>query len=332
MELLVSAKLAHPKFHGIPWNCSCQRNWRISSSTEFHGTAHFSEIGAFQVPWNSMELAVCQFRWHEPWNFSSQQNWRTSSSMEFHGTARVIEIGALEVPWNSWNCLCQRNWRTWSSMEFLGIPWNCSCQRNWRILSSMEFHGIPWNCSCQRNWHTPSSMEFHGIPWNAGWINFHKLINTLYLFISKSLSPTYVLLSIFALYLICISGITHYVTKYHSKSLFNAHWNLFGQKVPWNFLQSSMELFEQHLNNTCGSMEFHGILSRSKVPWNSMELFPYSQVPWNSMELLIFPKKVPWNSMELFLKFHHGIPWNLINFIFKKNHISKYCFWYLIDD
>ena len=24
MELLVSAKLAHSQFHGIPWNCSCQ--------------------------------------------------------------------------------------------------------------------------------------------------------------------------------------------------------------------------------------------------------------------------------------------------------------------
>ena len=31
----------------------------------------------------------------------------------------------------------------------------------------------------------------------------------------------------------------------------------FDQKVTWNFLQCSMELFEQHLNNTCGSMEFH---------------------------------------------------------------------------
>ena len=30
------------------------------------------------------------------------------------------------------------------------------------------------------------------------------------------------------------------------------------KKVPWNFFHSSMELFEQHLNNTCGSMEFHG--------------------------------------------------------------------------
>ena len=45
---------------------------------EFHGTSRVSEIGTFQVPWNSME---------------------------FHGSARVSEIGAFLVPWN---CLCQR--------------------------------------------------------------------------------------------------------------------------------------------------------------------------------------------------------------------------------
>ena len=68
MELLVSAKLAHSKFHGIPWNCSCQRNWRTPISMEFHGTAHVSEIGAPQVPWNSIE---------------------------FYGTFRVSEIDTL---------------------------------------------------------------------------------------------------------------------------------------------------------------------------------------------------------------------------------------------
>ena len=78
MELLVSAKLAHSKFHGIPWNFSCQRNWRTSSSMEFHGTARVIEIGAPKVPWNSME---------------------------FHGTALVIEIGALLVPSNSMELL-----------------------------------------------------------------------------------------------------------------------------------------------------------------------------------------------------------------------------------
>ena len=140
----------------------------------------------------------------------------------------------------------------------------------------------------------------------AGWINFRKLISTLYLFASffHQLMVYYQYLH----YTICISSIIHYVSRYHSNSLFNAHWNLFWSK-------SSMELspechgmfwttFEQHLwfhgipwnlsNKTSSSMEFHGILSRSKVPWISMELFPYSRVPWNSMELFVFTKKVPW--------------------------------------
>ena len=114
MELLVSAKLAHSKFHGIPWNCSSHRNWRTQSSTEFHGTACVSEIGLLLVPWNSMELFVslklAYSKFHGiPWNCFCQRNWRTPSSMEFHGTARVIEIGALEVPWNSMELLVSWN-------------------------------------------------------------------------------------------------------------------------------------------------------------------------------------------------------------------------------
>ena len=89
---------------------------------------------------------------------------------------------------------------------------------------------------------------------------------------------------------------------------------------------------EHHLNKNCGSMEFkqqvptssmefHGILSWSKISWNSMGLFPYSRVPWNSMELLIFPKN---NSMEF-----HGT-WSIW---YSKNYISKYFFlgsWFMI--
>ena len=71
---------------------------------EFHGTARVSEIGALEVPWNSME---------------------------FHGTARVSEIGALQVPRNSMELLVSSNWCTRSSMEFHG---NAG-------VSSMEFHG-----------------------------------------------------------------------------------------------------------------------------------------------------------------------------------------------
>ena len=131
---------------------------------------------------------------------------------------------------------------------------------------------------------------------------------------------------------ICIIPYMHFQhyslrNKISFKISFQCSLKLFGQKVPWNFLQSSMELFEQHLNNICGSMEFHGILSRSKVPWNSMELFPHSRVPWNSMEFhgtFNFPPKssmefhgIPWNFFWSSMEFH-GIPWNLINFIFKK--------------
>ena len=55
------------------------------------------------------------------------------------------------------------------------------------------------------------------------------------------------------------------------------------------------------------NLKFHGIpwnFVQIQIPWNSMELFPYSRVPWNSMEL--------------------------DKFDIQKN-ISKYC-WYLIDD
>ena len=100
--LLVSSKLAHPKFHGIPGNCSCQRNWCTLSSIEFQGISG---------------------------NCSCLQNWRTPSSLEFHGTAGVIEIGALIVPWNSMELLVSAKL---APSKFHGIPWNCSCHRNWR--------------------------------------------------------------------------------------------------------------------------------------------------------------------------------------------------------
>ena len=162
----MSTKLAHLNFHGIPWDCLCQRNWRIWSSMEFH-----------RIPWN----CSCQRNWHTPWRIPSkfitiQVPW---NSMEFHGPARVIEIGALQVPWNS--------------MEFHGtagvieigtlqIPWNSMELLVSSKLAHSKFHGIPWKCCCQRNWRTPSSMEFHGtsrvieigtlqVPWNS--MEFH---------------------------------------------------------------------------------------------------------------------------------------------------------------
>ena len=58
-------------------------------------------------------------------------------------------------------------------------------------------------------------------------------------------------------------------------------------------------------------MEFHGISFRYKVPWNSMELCPYSRVPWNSMtELLIFPKKAPLNSLAKISPKRYVLHWS----------------------
>ena len=110
----------------IPWICSYQRIWRTPNSMEFRGAARVSEIGALEVPWNSMELLVSAKLAHS----------------KFHGIPR--------------NCSCQRNWRSPSLMEFHRIPWNCSWQRNWCTPRSIEFQGtarvsdigalhVPWN-------------------------------------------------------------------------------------------------------------------------------------------------------------------------------------------
>ena len=132
MELLVSAKLAHYKFHGIPWNCSSHRNWRTQSSLEFHETALVIEIGALLVPWNSMELLVSAKLAHS----------------KFHG-----------IPWNSMELLVSAKL---AHSKFHGIPWNSMELLESSKLAHPKFHGIPWNCSCHRNWRTTSSMEFHG--------------------------------------------------------------------------------------------------------------------------------------------------------------------------
>ena len=145
----------------------------------------------------------------------------------------------------------------------------------------------------------------------AGWINFRKLINTLYLFVIFFTNWCFIINICIIPYAFPALLITYQNIIQNLFSMLNETY--FDQKVPWNFLQSSMELFEQHLNNTCGSMEFHGI------PWNfvpiqsSVEFHETFSILPSSMEFhgtLNFPPK---SYMEL-----HGIPWNLINFIFKK--------------
>ena len=63
----------HQQFHGIPWNFECTNFDDTSSSMEFHGTWSAPISLTEAVPWNSMELGISQFQWHEqfhgiPWN------------------------------------------------------------------------------------------------------------------------------------------------------------------------------------------------------------------------------------------------------------------------
>ena len=151
MELLVSSKLAHSKFHGIPWNCSCHRNWHTPNSMELHGTARVNEIGALQILRNSMKF-------HGAARVSELTH-RKFHGIPCHGTAGVSVTGAFLVPWNSMELLVSTKL---AHFKFYGIPWNSVELLVSAKLAHRKFHRITWNCSCQRNWRILSSMEFHG--------------------------------------------------------------------------------------------------------------------------------------------------------------------------
>ena len=174
MELGVRQFSWHEQFHGIPWNLKCANFADASSSMEFHGTWSVPISLTQAVSWNSMELWVRQFRWHEqfhgfhniPWNLECANLTDTSSSKEFHGIA--------------WNLKCANFAERSSSMEFHGTwsapisltradPWNSiKFHGTWNGQFSWheQFHGIPWNCMELQvpkfRWHE----QFHGIPWN----------------------------------------------------------------------------------------------------------------------------------------------------------------------
>ena len=147
MEFRVRRFRWHERFHGIPWNFECANFDDMSSSMEFHGTRSAPISLTQAVPWNSMELEVRQFRWHQ----------------QFHG-----------IPWNSVELgMHQFRWHE----QFHGIPWNLGCANFADTSSSMEFHGpwsapisltraVPWNSMelgvRQLHWHE----QFHGILWN----------------------------------------------------------------------------------------------------------------------------------------------------------------------
>ena len=168
---------------------------------EIHGTRDAPISMTQAVPWNSMELRMRQFRWHEqfhgiPWNYECANFDVMSSSMEFHGIpwnfgcANFADTNSsIKIPWN---LECANFADTSSSMEFHGtwsapisltweVPWN-SMEFNGTFVRQFrwheQFHGIPWNLECANFADTSSSMEFHGtwsvpisltweVPWNS---------------------------------------------------------------------------------------------------------------------------------------------------------------------
>ena len=135
----------------VPWNSVELRVHQFRWHEQFHG-----------IPWNSMELGVRQFRWQEqfhgiPWNLEYANFNDTNSSMEFHGTKSAPISLTRAVPWNFMELkVCQFRWHQ-KSME------NAMRQFHWHE----QFHGIPWNSMefgvRQFRWHE----QFHGIPWNS---------------------------------------------------------------------------------------------------------------------------------------------------------------------
>ena len=169
MELGVRQFRWHEQFHGIPWNFKCANFDDTSSSMEFHGTRSAPNSLTLKVPWNSMELGVRQFRWHEqiygiPWNMTCANFADTRSSMEFHATTSAQISLTRAVPWNSMEF--HGTWRAPISLT-REVPWN-----------SMEFHGtwsapisltraVQWNClEFHGTWSAPISLT-RAVPWNS---------------------------------------------------------------------------------------------------------------------------------------------------------------------
>ena len=189
-------------------------------------------------------------------------------------------------------------------MEFHGTSKNVP----W---NSMEFHGTFWG-------KIKSSMEFHGIPWNSGvWKKFHGI-------------PW------------------NFGSGQNSMEFHGIPWNHrccsnVVQKVPWNFGESSMELFDQKVSM---SIEKRFWMIFCYVMSNSLELgvrqFRWNQkfhgIPWNLecanfadtssfMEFhgtmsapISMTRAVPWNSMEFHgtlgapISMTRAVPWNSMEF------------------
>ena len=111
------------KFHAIPWNLECANVDDTSSSMEFHGTMSAPISLTWAVPWNSMELRMRQFRWHEQFRNSMKLEMR---QFRWHEKFHIISPGEGNMSGNqtlSW-FVRKRNMRE----DFL-LQYTCSFGR-----------------------------------------------------------------------------------------------------------------------------------------------------------------------------------------------------------
>ena len=118
------------------------------------------------VPWNSMELRVHQFRWHEqfhgiPWNLECANFADRSSSMEFHGTYNKPISMTRTVPWISYHHT------PFSGTNFNFLPW-IGIENQWQISFAVILQFCFWQPVHIMFSHDMSIME-----WKLCWWSIH---------------------------------------------------------------------------------------------------------------------------------------------------------------
>ena len=155
-------------------------------------------------------------------------------------------------------------------------------------IGAPEFYEIPWNI-----FNRILSFPILTIIFNfAGLIHFRKLIITLYLFVCLRHPVMF-----------------HYLRwSKRSMKLSPEFRGTFMNKMWTTLVVSWFSMDFSNINPS--SMEFDGILPRSKFPWNTIELFPYTRVPLNCMKFhgtSNFPEKSSIELQGYFLKLYGSI-------------------------
>ena len=211
----------------------------------------------------------------------------------------------------------------------LTIPYRCICRLYYGIRCDSELYGIPWNSMELFLSSTLAHSKFRGIPcmelfvsskltqsilitmiFNvAGWINFRRLISTLYLLVCLFHPLMFIINNCTAPHEGPTSFITYQNIIHHLFSMLMKTY--FDQNLSWNNLDN--------------------IWTTYVVPWNCMDFRGASNFPEKcSMEFLGIPGnffEVPLNSIvfKQFPKYCFGTCLMIICYLAKSHRNAIYC-------